>query len=232
MTYAKTIVCFANSRKPGGRCVAGREVDGGQLGSWIRPVSVRTGQEISWDERHYNDGRDPALLDIIEIPLISAQPQHHQIENHLIDPQYYWQKRGTVSWQRIQSAVETVGGPLWRNGFSSSNGENDRVPEAQAHTLGRSLYLVRPEQLVLHVATEGGVFGPPRRRVRAAFQLEGNGYRIVVTDPIVEAECLREPDGQYEVEDALACASLSEGFNGYAYKLAAAIFTKGRVGGT
>lgn len=232
MTYTKTIVCLANSRKPGGRCVAGREVGSGQFGSWVRPVSARTGQEVSWDERHYNDGRDPALLDIIEIPFTTAQPQHHQIENHLIDPQYYWQKRGTVSWQRIQSAVETVGGPLWLNGFSSSNGENDRVPEAQAHTLGRSLYLVRPEQLVLHVATEGGMYGPPRRRVRAAFRLEGSAYRIVVTDPIVEAECLREPDGQYEIEDALACVSLSEAFNGFAYKLAAALFTKGRVGGT
>lgn len=230
MTYTSTIVCLANSRKPGGRCVAGREVTGGRLGAWVRPVSARSGQEISWDERQYQDGRDPSLLDVIEIPMTSPQPQHHQTENHLIDPQYYWQKRGSVSWQTTQAAVETVGGPLWVNGFSSSNGENDRVPEAQAHLLRRSLYLVRPEQLVLHVATEGGDFGPPRRRVRARFLLEGYTYRVVVTDPIVESECLREPDGDYEVEGALACVSLSEGFNQYAYKLVAALFTKDRVG--
>ena len=37
----KRIVCLANSRKRGGRCVAGKELlADGRAGGWIRPVSA------------------------------------------------------------------------------------------------------------------------------------------------------------------------------------------------
>ncbi len=83
MGYTKTIACLANSRKPpsGGRCVAGREVTPSGFGAWIRPVSVRPTQEISEEERRYQDGTDPQVLDVIAIQLASAQPQLHQKEN-------------------------------------------------------------------------------------------------------------------------------------------------------
>jgi hypothetical protein len=232
MTYTKTIVCLANSRKPpSGRCVAGRESTGSGFGSWVRPVSARSTQEISEEERNYRDGRDPAVLDVIDVPLAAPQPQHHQTENHVIDPGYYWTKRGTVSWRRLQGAVEDSGQALWTNGSSSSNGENDRVAEAEANSLARSLYLVRPEDLVLSVSAEGGDFGTPRRRVRARFVLGASSYRLSVTDPVIERNYLREPDGEYEIEDALLCVSLAEAFHGYAYKLVAALITKQRAGG-
>src|SRR2546425_7253376 len=122
MGYAKRIVCLANSRKPpsGGRCVAGREVTSAAFGGWIRPVSARPSQEISEEERRYQDGNDPRVLDVVEIQMIHTQPQHHQQENHLIDANYYWEKRGTVSWRDLQPAVEDPAGPLWLNGYSSS----------------------------------------------------------------------------------------------------------------
>jgi hypothetical protein len=103
---------LANSRKPpSGRCVAGREVSGANFGAWIRPVSERPSQEISEEERRYGDGRDPALLDVIEVPFKRRQPTHHQTENHVIDDSNYWKKRGTVSWRTLKFAVETV----WRS---------------------------------------------------------------------------------------------------------------------
>jgi hypothetical protein len=206
--YTKKIVCLANSRKPPSeRCVAGREVNATGFGNWIRPVSARPTQEISLEERRYNDGRDPSVLDIILIEMKNPQAQHHQQENHLIDADCYWVKQGRMAWQDLQPAVEDPAGPLWLNEFSSYNGQNDRVPDTSVDSLSRSLYLVRPEHLKLVVASEGGDFGPPRRRVRARFKLCEHSYCIVVTDPWIESDYLAKDDGEYPVDEALLCVS-------------------------
>jgi hypothetical protein len=193
-------------------------------------VSARPTQEISEEERRYQDGTDPKVLDVIAIELTGAQPQHHQQENHLIDDGCYWVKQRTISWSELQAA-EDPAGPLWLNGYSSSNGHNDRVPEDRTSGLGRSLYLVRPEQLTLVVASEGGSFGPSRRRVRARFDVSGHSYCVVVTDPWMERRCLAGQDGETRINDVLLCVSLGESFHGFAYKLAAAVITRQRAGG-
>jgi hypothetical protein len=175
------------------------------------------------------DGTDPEVLDVIAIEMIRPIPHLHQQENHLIDDGYYWVKQGAISWVDLQKAVEDPTGPLWINGYSSMHGHNDRVPEDQLSRLRQSLYLVRPDRLRLITATEGGDFGPPRRRVRAQFDLSGHSYRIVVTDPWIEQKRLAKPDGEIALNDVLLCVSLGEVFYGYAYKLAAAVITAQRA---
>lgn len=232
MSYAKTIVCLANSRKPpSGRCIAGREMASSGFGAWIRPVSTRPTQEISEEERRYQDGSDPKVLDIVTMTMKSAQPQYHQQENHLIDDAYDWVKQGTISWRDLQKAVEDPSGPLWLNGYSSSYGHNDRVPEDLANNLRRSLYLIRPDELALVVASEGGDFGPARRRVRVRFDLCGHFYCLVVTDPWIERQCLAGGDGETKLDEVLLCVSFGEPFHGFAYKLAASVITRQRAEG-
>lgn len=171
MSYSKTIVCLANSRKMSGRCVAGKEIDvQGRLGPWIRPISGRETQEVSEEERWFENGKDPKLLDIIRIEMIEPKPHAHQSENHLIDSRYYWVREGKLDWRDIQSAIDHVE-TLWTNGYHSYNGENDRIPEDRVTALGGSLLLVKPENLVITVGVEGGGAFRSKRKVRARFAL-------------------------------------------------------------
>jgi hypothetical protein len=200
------------------------------MGSWVRPVSARPSAEISEEERRYQNGDDPKVLEIVTIQMLKAVPRLHQQENHLIDESFYWEKSGTATWKQLQTGVENPAGPLWLNESSSGQGVNDRVPEAELTGIKRSLYLIRPEDLVISVASEGGDFAPARRRVRARFSHSGCHYKIGVTDPIVEREFLAGKDGETRIGEALMCLSLGELFHGNAYKLAAAIITPKRAG--
>lgn len=221
----KRIVCLANSRKTTGRCIAGREFDGATWGPWVRPVSARPGHEISEDDRRYKNGAMPALLEVIDMPMQASQPHGYQSENHLIDDKFYWTPRGAVTWASLQAAVEDPGGLLWLNGDSTTYGENDRVSDQQIAALTKSLYLVRPADLTIIVAVEGGGMYPEKRRVRARFKLKGHRYCLSVTDPKVESVALNGEDGESPISEALLCVSLGEVWNGAAYKLVAAIIT-------
>ena len=95
----KRIVCLANSRKLNGRCVAGKEIlEDGNIGRWVRPVSARKSEEVSEYERQYEDGGEPRVLDVIDVPLLSARPKNYQQENWLLDPDRYWERVCHVSW--------------------------------------------------------------------------------------------------------------------------------------
>ncbi len=191
-------------------------------------MSDRPSQEISKQERCYWDGDDPRVLDVVEVKMIRPQPQHHQRENHLIDHMSYWWNQGSCSWGRLLAAVEDPAGPLWLNGTSSSNGLNDRVPEAQANGLLRSLWVVRPEGLVLTGEGKWTDSGP-RPSVRAHFHLCGHRYSLVVTDPFIEDHFLARGDGEIRRDDALLCLSLGELYRGFAYKLVASVITQRRL---
>lgn len=106
--YVKTLLCLANSRKTTGRCIAGRELVNGRLGDWIRPVSGRENGELSEEERQFEDGRDPRVLDVIQVPMLEARPHAFQVENHLIDPDYYWALERTATWAEARVVSQGV----------------------------------------------------------------------------------------------------------------------------
>ena len=71
--------------------------------------------------------------------------------------------------------------------------------------------------------------GGNKRAVRSHFKYSKCKYIIKVTDPIVLSIYMPMNDGEYLLDDALFCISLGETYQGYAFKLVAAIFTPDMV---
>nr|WP_233578158.1 hypothetical protein [Tautonia sociabilis] len=192
----------------------------------MRPISIRPTHEISEEERRFEDGTTPQLLDLITIPIIAPTPVGHQTENVLIDAQYYWEKVGASTWDELGSLLDHPP-TLWANGNSTFHGSHDRVGATAAASLRSSLLLIQPDDLRIRVSGESQYAGPPRRRVRAMFNYNGDYYSLIVTDPVAEQALLAMPDADYTVPDAYLTISLSEPHSdGDCYKLVAAVLAR------
>ncbi|HVF14073.1 MAG TPA: hypothetical protein VM942_05695 [Acidimicrobiales bacterium] len=222
MPTIKRIVCLANSRKLSGRCLAGRELVDGRPAGWIRPVSNREHEEVSEREREYENGKDPQVLDVIDVPLLEPRPKTFQSENWLLDADYYWKKVGRLEPADLENHVDNDG-PLWLNANSTRAGLNDEIPIGHANGLTGSLTLVHVPALRIAVFSPGADFGNPKRRVQARFELGGDEYWLWITDPTYERRYLAQKDGEFALGDCYLTVSLGEPYGGYVYKLVAAI---------
>ena len=223
----KRIVCLANSRKLSGRYIAGRELIEGQgPGDWVRLVSARENQEVSEYERQYEDGSDPRVLDIIDIPILERQPpeppQQYQTENWVLDPGFYWKKAGVLPRRDLPDLLDPIT-PLWIDGQSTYHGLNDRIWLELADSVSDSLRLIHVERLSLEVFKPGEAFGSSKRRVQGQFTHRDKRYGLWVTDPGYERQYLAKLDGTYEIGECFLTISLGEPHEGWCYKLIAAI---------
>lgn len=228
MAHIKTIVCFANSRKKSGRCIAGKEQDTSKL--WIRPISERETHEISEEERRYKNGQQPDLLDIIQISFHSHQPTPYQYENHVIDSSIYWEKVGTVAWRDVCTWLDSPNS-LWKTGESSYSGTNNRIEIKDAN--GFSLYLISVVRLQLLIGKKSE-YSDSKRAVRGQFRYQNTNYLMDVTDPKIEQQYLGMTDGEYVIPNPVLCVSLSDPYQAnestpsYCYKLIAAVLYQER----
>lgn len=214
----KRIVCLANSRKLGGSCIAGKELlYGSNPGPWFRPVSNREHEEVSLREIRCLDGSIPQVLEVIDVPVLRAKPRDYQQENWLLDPKRRWSKVDTIARNLLSAWVDPVDA-LWHNGHSSSSGLNNRVPEDDAKALRNSLLLIPVDGFDLHVSTYGG-----KKRIQGLFKYKNCEYNIAITDNEYEYVFGQKPVGAYPLGKCLLTVSLGEPFEGYAYKLIAAI---------
>lgn len=216
---SKEILILANSRKLGGRCVAGIDITNGR---WVRPVSDRPHAEVSAIERRYQDGSEPKLLDVVSIPLLRYSPSAYQTENWLLDPDYFWGWKRTDGPESLESLVDDL--DLWPcNAPETRFDLNNRVSIDEAASLTDSLRLIRVRDLRFRVYEPGAGYEGSKLRVQASFTHQRIEYRARVTDPTVERDYLARQDGWCDIGDAYLAVSLSEPFEGYVYKLVAGV---------
>ena len=57
-------------------------------------------------ERQYEDGSDPRVLDIVDVPVLEPLPNDFQTENWLLNPEFYWRKVGMYSLLDLDELVD------------------------------------------------------------------------------------------------------------------------------
>ena len=85
--------------------------------------STREHRKVQEYEHQYEDGSDPRLLEIIDIPVLELQPAGCQKENWLLDPEY---RKKVSSYSPLDlSALTDLVEALWIEGDSTYHGCND-----------------------------------------------------------------------------------------------------------
>lgn len=229
------IICLANSRKRGGRCLAGLRADGG---GWVRPVSAQPDGELQPSHTRFKDG-EARVLDRLNIGLAKPLPKPHQPENWLLEQKWYnpWYAPCRPAGRPDAAEIAPLLLANVTPGPELLGGCSDRVPYDAFLTkpAEASLALVRPESLQWQVKTSG----TGKRQTRAVFRLAGSAYNLALTDPVYEQKLSSLPLGIHpghaagfgDTDDVLLTVSLGEPFSpsNCCYKLVAAVivFLKG-----
>jgi len=180
MSFRKTFVCLARSRKYGGCCIAGKTASSSGYGNWIRPTGTNPGGALIERETCLDDGSTAALLDLVTVHIQEKDEEvAYQAENYRICRGIPWKKEGTVHYGKIGELADKPE-TLWKNNYSSGAGMNDFVPVSMLGGTAQSLYLIRPFALKLLAEPPRGPGSPIS--VRAKFIYGGVGYNLKVTD--------------------------------------------------
>jgi hypothetical protein len=224
MPYVKRMICLANSYKPRGRCIAGKEVLAeNRYGGWIRPVSSRPGEEVSLSECRYRDHVVPNLLDIIDVPLLTPAPNQHQSENHTLDPERRWVRTGSFSWAELEPLCDRPRS-LWINRESTRLGQNDCLTQSEASLFRTSLFLIKMKDFTVELGSK--VWDGVKTRVyRGVFRYGNADHNLSVTDPAVRDAFADKSEGVYPLRNVYLCISLTEPYeeDGRCHKLVPAV---------
>src|SRR5438105_442713 len=157
--------CLANSKRPGGRCIAGLRLP--EL-TWLRPVTEIGSLEVA-------ACRGFLPLDIVELTLAGPRPEVGQPENWLLAGSTVKHVRGTKpteAYGYMRHAL--IPGP-------ALFGNREPYLIESSLTLGwpaSSLGVIEPDDLKWRIDLR------PNTSWRAEFSLHGERYDLPVTDPI------------------------------------------------
>jgi|GEM_PF-1921542 len=225
-------LCLAVSRRDGGNCIAGIDLD---TGKWVRPINSGRTEAFSDGELCVLDNvtgkrRFLALLDVLQLRLeefagINAQPENWKIVPASYEnPWRVMERHNEISHaKQLNSYVD--GADRLLHSYEDSIRESD----VKLHSLSHSLSLVCPNELCWKI-TDGRY--PGKLQVRAEFRFEQIPYSLVVTDPDWEAKVGKcgvgryphsKISGLYSNNVFLTISLAAIPLHGYHYKLVAGV---------
>jgi hypothetical protein len=180
------LVCLANSRKHGGRCVAGWRTDGG---GFVRLVSPLADGTLTPIDLRLGDGDEPRMFDLLRVGATSPRPMPHQRENWVIDESPWKLIRRPAPRAILERLI-----PLFERGPEILGGKGATIAYEDCVRLpvAASLGIAKVERPVLIVSERLG-----RKRLRMRFALSGYNYELTVTDPLWERAIDRWDCGDY-----------------------------------
>ncbi|HEX6456636.1 MAG TPA: hypothetical protein VF009_08985 [Solirubrobacterales bacterium] len=213
------ILVLASSKKLGGRCVAGIT----RSGEWVRPVS---GESHGLFKAECEvEGRWPELLDVVRFGYAERLADPAQPENVLIDGSP-WELRKELA---REGAYERLApffsdGPTLLGNYGKAMSEEDATEGVEA-----SLALIEPSNLSFLLRPPEDTYGKLKPRV--TFEFSSTRYELGLTDIPLEEAVRRAGVGEHSPLDlgvdiggpVLLTASLGETYEGWHYKLAAAV---------
>jgi hypothetical protein len=217
------IVCLANSYKHDHRCVAGISL---VTKKWVRLVGRQVPGCLTLRETCYPDGREAALLDVFEAELGDKCGSNCHPEDVYVTEKPWQPIRRFDEHRDAQFLAAFVNKePIVLHGYCDRVSGRRFEQTAAACSLG----LVSPDDLWWWIREENG-----KRKNRAVFRLGQAGrvrYDLAVTDPKWLDQLNLLPAGIHphallsggRPPKTLLTVSLSEPFEGFHYKLAAAV---------
>lgn len=225
-------LCLAVSRRDGGKCIAGLDLDSGE---WIRPVdpithgAITNGVPVQLENRggvQWIAPLDVALLCLGNDVSTIVQPENRELippgtaGAYKMLPPLENADRAEILEKRLQ-----MRGPLLH-----SYGESITSVAPGSRMLTHSLSLIRPSDLFWRITPKSRY--PSQLQVRGDFEFDGDRYNLPVTDPVWESLCLRLGKGRHPhsavqkrgADETLLVVSLgAETFLGQHYKLIAGV---------
>ncbi len=189
---AMEICCLANSRKHGGKCIAGINLATGQ---WVRPVAETGDGRLSYLQTLLeHTGREPQVLDLIRVPLARTRPAKHQPENILLAPGRWQLAHRAQTREEFHQRYLTLHPYLAEEPLLFGSAE-DHVPVSRFDNVSApySLLLIQPESITWQI----GISPRGNRQTRALFRYRQQQYTLAVTDPLWEAALQSLPPGTY-----------------------------------
>ena len=165
------MLCLANSRKDGNRCVAGLRTDG----TWLRPVSTPESGALRYSQVMLDGvGRAVEPLDVVAVPVERPVPLPYQPENWLIADRP-WRHVRTVEIADVRDLLEQAEyseSTLFGTPYDALNSE--QIP---SDGIRDSLALVRVKHPIFTLKSRWG----RSPQVRASFRFAHDEYDLVVT---------------------------------------------------
>ena len=193
------MLCLANSRKEGDRCVAGLRSDG----TWIRPVSTPQGGALTNTQLMLAEvGRPVEPLDVVVVPVEGPVPFSYQPENWLI-AERPWRHLRTVEvpdvWELFELA-EYSEPALFGTPYDALN--QLEIPE---DGIEDSLALLRVQHPTFYYRERWG----RDPQLRASFDYAGVEYDLSVT---FEHELGKDEDSRQSTSNWWLTVSLGDEF--------------------
>jgi hypothetical protein len=220
---------LANSRKEGGRCIAG--VDAG--GAWVRPVSGEGTGELRSNQCLNSQGDALLPLDVVSATFGESVASNYQPEDFISLNE--WKAADPITPDELHNWLELT---VDHTADFLAMGSMDRISatSAQSDPLQSSLALVRPDEVRLWRTQS--IRG--RRQLRVVFTCsdvcdEGGQpiqFSLVVTDDVLEKKAWELTESELHLrtdvseEPVYLTVSLGVPFNASHYKLVAAVTTQ------